>query len=309
MVRLTFARRVGVGWLAVLTLMTAQASASNALTSDTLRKIQASGVIVLGHRVGAMPFSYLDATLHPIGYSVDLCSAVVDAVKQKLKMPELKVKMVPVTSATRIPMVANGSVDLECGVTTNTQERQKRVAFSVTIFVAQSRLLSKRSSRIKQLSDLRGRPVVSTVSTTSIARLNEINAQRQLGMRILAGKDDSDSFVYIQNDRAAAFAMDDVLLYALTARTPNPDDYALSDVALSVEPYAIMLGKDDPEFKSLVDEAIEALYLSGEIHRLYRHWFESPIPPSGLNLKLPMSKPLRQVIAQPTDSSDPKRYE
>jgi glutamate/aspartate transport system substrate-binding protein len=280
-----------------------------AVASNTLKKIQASGVIVVGHRVGSVPFSYLDANLQPIGYSIDLCRAVVEAVKVQLKLPDLKVKLVAVTSATRIPMVANGSVDLECGITTNTQERQKQVAFSVTTFVAQSRLLAKKANNIRQLADLRGRPVVSTVSTTSITRLNEINAQQQLGMRIFAGKDDPDSFLFVQSDRAVAYAMDDVLLYALIARNPRPQDYSVSDEALSVEPYGIMLGKDDPEFKRLVDGAINALYRSGEIQRLYRHWFESPIPPSGLNLQLPMSGALQRAIAEPTDSSDPKNYQ
>lgn len=302
------ARDVPLCFIAALCVGSAAAS-SPPLSSNTLRKIQTSGVIVMGHRVGAVPFSYLDATLQPIGYSMDLCWAVVDAVKHRLKLPDLKVKLVAVTSATRIPLVANGLIDLECGVTTNTQERQKRVAFSVTTFVAQSRLLAKKANRIRRLDDLRGKPVVSTVSTTSIARLNEINAQQHLGIRILAGKDDPDSFRFVQTDRALAYAMDDVLLYALIARNPRPQDYAVSDVALSVEPYAIMLGKDDPEFKQLVDGAIGALFRSGEIHRLYRHWFESPIPPSGLSLQLPMSSPLQRAITQPTDSSDPRRYQ
>jgi glutamate/aspartate transport system substrate-binding protein len=285
------------------------AASAQPLPSNTLKKIQTSGVIVIGHRVGSVPFSYLDANLQPIGYSMDLCRAVVEAVKVQLNLPDLKVKLVAVTSATRIPMVANGSVDLECGITTNTQERRKQVAFSVTTFVAQSRLLAKKVNNIRQLADLRGRPVVSTVSTTSIARLNEINAQQQLGMRILAGKDDPDSFLFVQSDRAVAYAMDDVLLYALIARNPRPQDYSVSDEALSVEPYGIMLGKDDPEFKRLVDGALTALFRSGEINRLYRQWFESPIPPNGLNLQLPMSGALQRAILQPTDSSDPKNYQ
>jgi glutamate/aspartate transport system substrate-binding protein len=239
---------------------------------------------------------------------MDLCRAVVEVVKTQLKLPDLKVKLVAVTSATRIPMVANGLVDLECGITTNTQERQKQVAFSLTTFVAQSRLLAKKSSQIRQLADLRGRLVVSTVSTTSIVRLNEINAQQQLGMRIVAGKDDPDSFLFVQSDRAVAYAMDDVVLYALIARSPRPQDYSVSDEALSVEPYAIMLGKDDPEFKRLVDDTLMAMFRSGDIHRLYRQWFESPIPPQGLNLRLPMSAALQRAISIPTDSSDPQNY-
>lgn len=296
-------------WLVALVLLVSVGTSVGApATSDTLKKIQASGVIVIGHRVGSLPFSYLDASLQPIGYSMDLCRAVVEAVKTKLNLPTLKVKLVAVTSATRIPLVANGSVDLECGITTNTQERQKLVAFSVTTFVAQSRLLAKKSNNIRRLSDLRGKPVVSTVSTTSIARLNEINAQQRLGMRILAGKDDPDSFLFVQTDRAVAYAMDDVLLYALMARNAQPQDYSVSDEALSVEPYGIMLGKNDPVFKRLVDDALIALFRSGEIKRLYHRWFESPLPPSGIALNLPMSAALQRAIAQPTDSSDPNHY-
>lgn len=296
-------------WLVALVLLVSVGTSVGApATSDTLKKIQASGVIVIGHRVGSLPFSYLDASLQPIGYSMDLCRAVVEAVKTKLNLPTLKVKLVAVTSATRIPLVANGSVDLECGITTNTQERQKLVAFSVTTFVAQSRLLAKKSNNIRRLSDLRGKPVVSTVSTTSIARLNEINAQQRLGMRILAGKDDPDSFLFVQTDRAVAYAMDDVLLYALMARNAQPQDYSVSDEALSVEPYGIMLGKNDPVFKRLVDDALIALFRSGEIKRLYHRWFESPLPPSGITLNLPMSAALQRATAQPTDSSDPNHY-
>lgn len=296
-------------WLVALVLLVSVGTSAGApATSDTLKKIQASGVIVIGHRVGSLPFSYLDASLQPIGYSMDLCRAVVEAVKAQLNLPTLKVKLVAVTSATRIPLVANGSVDLECGITTNTQERQKLVAFSVTTFVAQSRLLAKKSNNIRRLSDLRGKPVVSTVSTTSIARLNEFNAQQRLGMRILAGKDDPDSFLFVQTDRAVAYAMDDVLLYALMARNAQPQDYSVSDEALSVEPYGIMLGKGDPAFKRLVDDALIALFRSGEIKRLYHRWFESPLPPSGIALNLPMSAALQRAIAQPTDSSDPNHY-
>jgi glutamate/aspartate transport system substrate-binding protein len=175
--------------------------------------------------------------------------------------------------------------------------------------VAQSRMLAKKAAGVRSLDDLRGRPVVSTVGTTSIRHLNEVNAARKLGMRILAGRDDAESFQMVQTDRAVAYAMDDVLLYGLLAGANNREAFSVSEETLSVEPYGIALTKDDPAFKKLVDEVIVGLFRSGEIHAIYRRWFESPIPPHGLNLRLPMSPALRRVIAEPTDSSDPKRYE
>jgi glutamate/aspartate transport system substrate-binding protein len=280
-----------------------------AQASTTLKKIRETGVIVVGNRVGSIPFSYLDATLKPIGYSMDLCMRVVDSVRETLQLRDLKVKLIAVTPATRIPLVVNGTVDLECGVTTNTLERRRIESFTVTTFVARSRLLSKKAAGIRSLDDLRGQLVVSTVGTTSIQHLNEVNAARQLGMRILAGKDDAESFQMVQTDRAVAYAMDDVLLYSLVAGANDPQAFAISEETLSVEPYGIALTRDDPAFKKLVDEVIVGLFRSGEINAIYRRWFESPIPPHGLNLRLPMSRALQRVIAEPSDSSDPKHYE
>ncbi len=279
-----------------------------AAANNTLEKIRETGVIVLGYRIGSSPFSFLDATLKPVGYSMDLCARVVDNIRETLQLRDLKVKLVAVTSVTRIPLVANGTVDLECGVTTNTAERHKSASFALTTFVAQTRLLSKKSAGIRSLEDLRGQAVVSTVGTTSIQYLNEVNATRKLGMRILAGKEDVDSFLMVQTDRAVAYAMDDVLLYSLVAKAADPQSFSISDRTLTVEPYGIALPKDDPAFKRLVDGVIVGLFRSGEIYAIYKHWFESPIPPYGRNLRLPMSKALQQVIAKPTDSSDPKDY-
>jgi len=290
------------------TALTAAASAAASPESMTLRKIRAAGVISIGYRDGSVPFSYLDERRHPVGYSMDICLRIVDAVKTRLELPQLTVKLVPVTSATRIPLVVNGSVDLECGVTTNTVERQKQVAFTVTTFVAASRLLSKRSSPILTLNDLRGKSVVSTVGTTSIKYLPELNTQRGLDVTILAAKDDPDAFRLVETDRATAYAMDDVLLRSSVAVAHNPEDYVISAEALSVEPYGIMLGKGDPEFKKLADDTIAALFASRDIERLYRKWFDSPVPPKGINLKLPMHPALRRVIEHPTDSGDPAVY-
>ena len=277
--------------------------------SQTLSKIEQTGIITLGYRLGSVPFSYLDERLNPTGYSMDLCYRIVDAVKARLKLRNLQIKLIAVTSATRIPLVVNGTVDLECGVTTNTLERQKSEAFSVTTFVAISRLLSKKTSNIQSLSDLRGEPVVSTVGTTNIRFLNEANLAQKLDMKILAGLDDAEAFQMVQTDRAVAYVMDDVLLRSLVARAKNPAEYSISEESLSIEPYGIAMNKGDAAFKQLADDVLVGIFRSGEIHTIYNKWFQSPIPPKGINLQLPMSAALKRVIAAPTDMSDPKHYE
>ena len=280
-----------------------------AADGPTLSRIRETGVIVLGYRPASLPFSYLDAQLRPTGYTVELCDRIVAAVRQKLQLPDLEVRRVEVASATRMPLVINGTLDMECGITTHTAERARSQAFSLTIFVAETRLMTRGGERVRSLFDLRGLPVASTIGTTSIQHLAKVNEQQGLGIRILGGLDDPEGFQLLKSGRASAFLMDDVLLRALVAQQgPGADDYRISDQALTVEPYAIGLRKGDPQFKALVDEVLAGLYRSGEIHAIYRRWFESPLPPSGLNLKLPMSAPFRRVIAQPTDSPDPERY-
>lgn len=276
--------------------------------SPTLRKIQEAGVVSIGYRDGSVPFSYLDDKQRPVGYSLDICYRIVDAIQQRLALRSLEVRMVPVTPATRMPLVANGTIDLECGVTTNTLERQKQVAFSVTTFVTAGKLLWKKSSRLMSIADLQGRAVVSTVGTTNIQYLDDLNSQQGMDVKILAARDDAEAFRMVQTDRAAAYAMDDVLLRSAIANAPDPQNYAVSDKALSVEPYAIMLGKNDPEFKKTADDAIAALFRSGEIRGIYRKWFQSPIAPGGVNLQLPMSAALEKAIARPSDSADPAAY-
>jgi glutamate/aspartate transport system substrate-binding protein len=307
------ATTVAVAIGAVLPIAGARAAVAPAVElaandSAVLRKIRDTGLVTVGHRLTSIPFSYLDAKLRPVGYSMDLCQRIVEAIRTRLDLRDLEVKMVTVTSATRMPLVANGSVDLECGVTTNTLERQKSQAFSVTTFVAASRLLAKKESEIRTVEDLRGKVVASTIATTSIRYLNNANESRKLDMRIVAGQDDTDAFQMVLNDRAVAFAMDDVLLRSLQANASNPSDYSISEEALSVEPYGIGLPKDDPVFKQLVDGVLVDLYRSGEIHAIYRKWFQLPIPPKGINLQLPMSEALKRAIAQPTDDPDPARY-
>lgn len=286
----------------------AGADASPADQSLTLKKIGATGVISIGYREGSVPFSYLDGDHQPVGYSMDICNKVVSAIRQRLQLKSLTVRLTPMTPATRIPLVANGTIDLECGVTTNTRERQKSVAFSVTTFVTESRLVSKRALPIMRIDDMRRKTVVTTIGTTSMRYLNDLNQSRRLGMEILAGRDDTDSFLMVASGRAQAYAMDDVLLYSFIANAPHPEDYVISQETLSVEPYGIMLNKDDPVFKRAVDEAIVTLFQSGEISGIYQKWFQQPIPGQGINLKLPMSEALKKVVQRPTDSANPEDY-
>ena len=274
----------------------------------TLDKIKDSGTIVIGHRDASIPFSYLDDQQQPIGYSMDICLKAVEALKTELKLPNLKVQMNPVTSATRIPLIQNGTIDLECGSTTNNLERQKQVAFAVTTFVTANRLMAKKTSNIKTLDDMKGKAIVSTSGTTNLKQITELNAQRNLGMNIMTAKDHAEAFLMVETDRAVAFAMDDILLYSLVATSKSPAEFMITTEALSVEPYGIMLRKENTALKAVVDNAIKALFQSGDIQQTYAKWFLAPIPPKKITLNVAMSEALKKVIAKPTDSGDPKDY-
>ena len=276
--------------------------------AQTLDKIKKDGAITIGHRDASIPFSYFDDKQQPVGYSMDICMKIADAVKAELKMPNLQVKLNPVTSATRIPLMANGTIDLECGSTTNNLDRQKQVSFAPTTFVTANRLVAKKSANISKLDDMKGKALVSTSGTTNLKQVTEENAKRGLGMNIAAAKDHAEAFLMVETGRAVAFAMDDILLYSLVASSKAPADYAITNEALSVEPYGVMMRKDDPAFKKVVDTAVINLMKSGEIEKIYNKWFMSPIPPKGINLNLPMSASLKKTIANPTDSGDPAKY-
>jgi glutamate/aspartate transport system substrate-binding protein len=213
-----------------------------------------------------------------------------------------------VTSATRIPLMANGTIDLECGSTTNNLEREKQVSFTITHFVTATRLLAKKSSNIKSLADMKGKTIVSTAGTTNHKLVTQLNNERNLGMNVLAAKDHAEAFLMVESGRAVAFAMDDILLYGLAASSKNPQNYAITSEALSVEPYGIMLRRDDPAFQKLVDNAMTKTYKNGDINKIYDKWFLHPIPPKGVNLNLPMSEQFKKVIEHPTRSGDPKDY-
>jgi glutamate/aspartate transport system substrate-binding protein len=279
-----------------------------AAQEGTLKKIKDSGAITVGHRDASVPFSYYDDKQQPVGYSMDLCMKIVDAVKNELKMPNLKVNYQLVTSANRIPLMANGTIDLECGSTTNNLARQEQVWFATTHFVTANRFVSKRSSKIGKLADLKGKTIVSTAGTTNIKQITEINAEQKLGMNIISANGHPEAFQMVETGRAVAFVMDDILLYSLVAQSRAPKDYVISSEALSVEPYGIMVRKDDQAFKKVANNAINAVYKSGEINKIYAKWFQSPIPPKGINLNVPMSAQLKKVVANPTDSGDPAAY-
>jgi glutamate/aspartate transport system substrate-binding protein len=279
-----------------------------AAQEGTLKKVKDSGSITIGHRDGSIPFSYYDDQQKPIGYAVDLCLKIVDAVKAELKMPRLEVKYQLVTSANRIPLMANGTIDLECGSTTNNLPRQEQVWFTITHFVTANRWIAKKSANIRSLADLKGKTIVSTAGTTNIKQITEINGAQNLGMNIISANGHPEAFQMVETGRAVAFVMDDILLYSLAAQSRTPGDYAISAEALSVEPYGIMLRKDDAAFKKVVNAAMTSLYKSGQINPIYEKWFLKPVPPKGINLNVPMSDQFKKVIANPTDSGDPAVY-
>ena len=279
--------------------------AAPAIAADltgTLKKIKDTGVIKIGHRDASVPFSYLDDKQKPIGYGVDICMKIVDKVKATLKMPKLKVEFVPVTSQTRIPILTGGNIDLECGSTTNSLERQKQVDYAPTYFVTGTKIIVKKSSGIKGYDDLKGKTVVYTQGTTNERAMKAYNDEKKLGINFVPSKDHAESFLAVQTDRAVAFPMDDILLYGLKAGAKNPNEFVVVGEFLSDDPYAIMLRKEDPAFKKVVDDAVTGIYKSGEINKIYKKWFESKIPPKGINLNFPMSDGLKAAIKNPNNT-------
>src|SRR6202040_2636730 len=243
------------------------------------------------------------------GFAIDICYRIVDAVKKELKLDKLEVEFNPLSSSMRIPLLANGTIDLECGSTTNNPDRLKQVSFTNTHFLTATRFVSKKSSKLDSIDDLKGKSVVSTSGTTNIKQLTEANAARNLGANIIPAKDHAEAFLMVETDRAVAFVMDDILLAGLVAGSKEPDAYVISKDAFSKpEPYGIMLRKDDPAFKKVVDGATAALYQSADGQKLYDKWFMQKIPPKGLNLNVPISAELKHEFAKPSDSPDPDSY-
>lgn len=268
---------------------------------STLDKVKAQGSISVAYRESSIPFSYLGADAKPTGFGWEICGRIVDQVKKATGRADLVVNTQAVTSQNRIPLMVNGTIDIECGSTTNNSDRAKQVAFAINYFYTGTRLLVKAGSPIRSVADLQGRRVVSTTGTTNFQVLRKLNADRNLGFDLIAAKDHGESALLVQQGRADAFGMDDILLYGLRASAQNPADLAVVGEALQVEPYAIMLRRDDPAFKKLVDDTLAGLIKSGEFEALYKKWFQSPIPPRGINLNAPMSQELKDNLKALSD--------
>lgn len=271
--------------------------------NGTLKKIKDNGVIVVGHRESSVPFSYYDNNQKVVGYSQDYSNEIVDAVKKKLNMPDLQVKLIPITSQNRIPLLQNGTFDFECGSTTNNVERQKQAAFSNTIFVVGTRLLTKNDSGVKDFADLAGKNVVVTSGTTSEILLNQLNDEKNMKMRIISAKDHGDSFRTLESGRAVAFMMDDALLAGERAKAKKPEIWEIVGKPQTEEAYGCMLRKDDPQFKALVDETIATAQTSGKAEKSFDRWFNQPIPPKNLNLKFTLSDEMKALFKAPNDKA------
>jgi len=284
-----------------ISLLVAHIAPAAAQTSGTLDKVKASGSITVAYRESSIPFSYLNSDAKPTGFGWEICGKVVDQVKKATGRTDLKVATQAVTSQNRIPLMQNGTIDIECGSTTNNAERAQQVTFATNYFYTGTRFLVKASSGIKSLQDLKGKKVVSTTGTTNFQVLRKVNADQSLGFDLMGAKDHAESALLVQQGRADAFGMDDILLYGLRASAQNPAELAVVGDALQVEPYAIMLRKDDPAFKKLVDATLADLVKSGEFEALYKKWFQSAIPPKGINLNAPMSKELKDNLTALSD--------
>lgn len=287
--------------LATFAIFSQAVSAQDA--QPTLAKIQSVNLIAIGHRETSVPFSYVDSNNQVIGFSQDLCNKIIDAVKAKTGHPDLRVRFIPVTSQNRIPLVQNGTVDLECGVTTNLTSRQNQVAFSDTFFVATTRLLTRKDSGIKDFPDLAGKTVVTNQGTTSERILRKMNEEKKMNMQIISAKDYGEGRVTLETGRAVAYMMDDVLLAGTRSLTAQPADWVIVGTPQSSEAYGFMLRKDDPEFKKLVDDVMTGMMKSGEIKTMYDKWFMKPVPPKNINFDFPMSDAIQKLYAAPNDKA------
>jgi glutamate/aspartate transport system substrate-binding protein len=284
--------------LTAITAMTVQAQ-----ESPTTKKIRDTGSMTLGHRESSIPFSYYNDKHQVIGYSQDLMLKVVDSVRSELKLSKLVVRLMPVTSANRITLVQNGTVDIECGSTTNNAERQKQVAFSTSIFVVGTKLMTKKNSGVNDFADLAGQNVVTTAGTTSEQLLRKLNEEKHLKLNVISAKDHGESFVTLENGRAVAFMMDDALLFGEMAKAKRPQDWVIVGTAQSKEAYACMIRKNDPGFKKLVDTALTQTMTSGQAKLIYEKWFQNPILPKELNLNMPMSEDMKALFKSPNDKA------
>ena len=280
---------------AVAAALLAMNAASAAELTGTLKKIKETGSITLGYRESSVPFSYLGADGKPVGYAFEVCKKVAEAAKAELGMDKLDVKLQAVTSANRIPLIQNGTVDIECGSTTNSLVRQREAAFSTSYFGIQVSAAVWKSSGINTMKDLNGKTIAVTSGTTSVALMKKFEKENGIRVRYMMTKDFAESMQLVANKRADAFVLDDVLLAGQIANLKNPGDFKILDAALSVEP------KDDPQFKALVDKTVTGMIKSGELGKLYNTWFENPIPPKNVNLNFKMNNYTKELFANPSD--------
>ena len=288
----------------VICLVAALASAAApAQTTDTLAKIKESGVVNIGSRDTQIPFSYrTSGTGDPIGFTNEICLKVVDAIKARLKLATLTVHYTTLTSTNRIPLIQNGTVDLDCATTTNSLARQQQVAFAPSHFVTNITAVVKKNSGINTFGDLKGKTVATVAGSTSTQLLRAYRKTENIEVQELAGKDTADAFLLLSSDRAVAYVLDDVQLAALVATSKEPGEYRLLKESLRQEPYGIMFRKDDPAFKEVVDQAVLGLMKSGAIDELYAKWFTKPIPPNNINLAFPMSDAVRNAYRNPNNN-------
>ncbi|WP_387689577.1 amino acid ABC transporter substrate-binding protein [Photorhabdus sp. RM71S] len=271
--------------------------------TGTLKKVKDDGVIIVGHRESSVPFAYYDNHQKVVGYSQDYSNLIVEAVKKKLDMPNLQVKLIPVTSQNRIPLLQNGTYDFECGSTSNNLERQKQVTFSNSIFIITTRLLTKKGSGIKDFPDLAGKNVVVSAGTTSEILLNKLNDEKNMKMRIISAKDHGDSFRTLESGRAIAFMVDDALLAGERAKAKKPEQWEIVGTPQSREAYGCISRKDDLQFKKLIDETIVQAQTSGEAEKSFERWFKHPIPPKNLNLNFSLSDEMKALFKSPNDKA------
>ncbi|CAG2148870.1 Glutamate/aspartate import solute-binding protein [Cupriavidus yeoncheonensis] len=283
-------------------LVCGTAQAAEQLTG-TLKKIKDTGVITLGVRDSSIPFNYNLGGVRQVGYSYDINMKIVEAIKDQLKMPNLQVKEIPITSQNRITLLQNGTIDIECGSTTNNLERQKQASFTTSIFIIGTRIMVKKDGGIKDWADLKGKNVVTTAGTTSERLLRKMNDDQKLGMNIISTKDHGQSFLTLESGRAVAFMMDDALLYGERAKAKNPADWIVVGKAQSRESYGCMIRKDDAPFKKLSDTVITGLMKDGSINTMYTKWFMQPVPPKGLNLDFPLSEDMKALFKTPNDKA------
>ena len=284
-----------------LTLLLLAALVTSAHAGPVLDRIRAQGKLVIAHREASVPFSYLDADKKPVGYTVELCQRVAEAVKKKLALPELKVGYVMVSTADRIPAITEGRADLECSSTTNTPERRKQVAFTIPHYITGTRYMVRADSPVELLGQFRGKKLVSTKTTAPLKAIEQANREFGLGIQIVEAPEHAKAVQMVESGEADGFAMDDVLLYGLIAGRPDPSKLKVVGKFLTIEPLAIMLSKDDPEFKRIVDDEMRRLIHSREAHKAYERWFQQAIPPKNTALNLPMNYLLRDFWKYPTD--------